>query len=188
MIMKQLNKVIIMVSHGMPPSDYPPRDKVEFFRLMSRFHNDSNTDFKSSDYERYVYLEKDMRDWPRNRKNDPFSIASQLVAKNLSQKADCPVICAFNEFASPSIEDAFERAIQMNPDEIMVITPMMIRGGSHSDKDIPQAIVEARKKYPHIKLSYIWPFAEEDIAEFLFHRIEVSERNKSNAANPLVNH
>lgn len=175
-----------MVSHGMPPTDYPPQDKSDFFRLMSRFHNEPNVDLQSKEYKKYVHLENDMRDWPRNHKNDPFFMASQRVAQHLSKKTGYPVICAFNEFASPSIEDAFEKATTMNPKEIMVITPMMIKGGSHSDKDIPQAIWRARKKYPHIKLSYIWPFPEEDIAEFLSNRIEILEKTKTNTAKPLV--
>ncbi|GAG77021.1 unnamed protein product, partial [marine sediment metagenome] len=70
----------------------------------------------------------------------------------------CPtlrIVVGFNEFCSPSLDDAFEEAIKQDPEKIIVITPMMTQGGEHSEKDIPEAIERAKKKNPNIKFSFV---------------------------------
>ena len=49
---------------------------------------------------------------------------------------------------------------------------MMTRGGEHSEKDIPEAIERARKKYPKPKFSYVWPFNISKVATFLAEQIK----------------
>lgn len=44
---------------------------------------------------------------------------------------------------------------------------MMTQGGEHSEVDIPAAIQRARKKFPTITFTYLWPFDVNEVAYFL---------------------
>jgi CbiX protein len=48
-----------------------------------------------------------------------------------------------------------------------VVTPMMTRGGEHSEADIPMAIARARSRHPSVRFQYAWPFAPAEVAGFL---------------------
>ena len=108
-----------------------------------------------------------MRRWTRTPENDPYFYASNELAEHLSHRAECPVVVGFNEFCSPSLDDAFDEVARGNPEKIIIITPMMTRGGEHSEKDIPEAIERAKEKYSKILFEYIWPFDLMEVASFL---------------------
>jgi sirohydrochlorin cobaltochelatase len=122
--------------------------------------------------QQYEELDRKMRSWARTHENDPYSFASNEIADALSNQTSYRVVVGFNEFCSPSLDEAFEEAAKVNPEEIIVITPMMTRGGEHSEKDIPEAIERAKKNNPSINFSYIWPFNTNKIAAFLAEQIK----------------
>jgi sirohydrochlorin cobaltochelatase len=90
--------------------------------------------------ERYDQLDAKMRAWPRTPENHPFHTSSIDIASNLQEVTHMEVILGFNEFCNPSLEQAFEQAIKSDPDKIIVITPMMTRGGERSEVNIPATI------------------------------------------------
>ena len=65
-----------------------------------------------------------------------------------------------------------ERAVKTSPDKIIVATPMMTRGGEHSEKDIPETLRRAQKMYPDIKIVYAWPYDVREVARFLSEHIK----------------
>jgi len=50
---------------------------------------------------------------------------------------------------------------------VLVMTPMMTRGGEHSEVDIPAAVQRAREAHPGLEVTYAWPFDPEEVAAFL---------------------
>jgi sirohydrochlorin cobaltochelatase len=108
-----------------------------------------------------------MRPWPRTVQNDPFYAGSQDLARHLRRETGLEVVVGFNEFCAPTLDEAFDQAAARSAEKIIVITPMMTRGGGHSAVDIPAAIREAQQRHPQKKFIYAWPFASEDIAGFL---------------------
>jgi len=158
--------VIVLAMHGAPPLDFPAGEMAEFMGLHSRLGHASGP-MAGADKLRFDQLEAKMRTWPRTGQNDPFYAGSQELARHLRQESGLEVIIGFNEFCAPNLDEAFERAAAREADKIVVVTPMMTRGGEHSAVDIPEAIRRAQQKFPGQKIVYAWPFATEDIARFL---------------------
>lgn len=108
-----------------------------------------------------------MRAWPRTAQNDPFYVGSQELAANLSRVTGCKVIVGFNEFCAPSLDDALNQSIAKGAEKVIVITPMMTRGGEHSEVDIPAAVQTVQAKHPETPILYVWPFRVSEVANFL---------------------
>ncbi len=108
-----------------------------------------------------------MRSWPRTEKNDPFYTGTIFLAKALEAESGLPVIVGFNEYCAPSLDEALAQAVTKGASRVVVITPMMTSGGSHSEHDIPKCINVARAKNPHIEYLYAWPFDRNKVAGFL---------------------
>lgn len=158
--------VIVLAMHGSPPLDFPRDELTEFMGLHARLEHASDPAATAARL-RYGQLEAKMRDWPRTGQNDPFYSGSQELARHLRQESGLEVIVGFNEFCAPALDEALERAVARKAGKVIVVTPMMTRGGEHSAVDIPEAIRRAQKKYPASKIVYAWPFPTEDIARFL---------------------
>jgi sirohydrochlorin cobaltochelatase len=99
---------------------------------------------------RHLELDAKMRAWPRTAQNDPFYAGSQELAANLSRTSECEVIVGFNEFYAPSLDDALNQVIARGAEKAIVITPMMTRGGEHSEVDIPAAVQAVQAQHPEI--------------------------------------
>ncbi len=156
---------IILAAHGSPPADFPQREMGELFMLHAR--KDATHDLPAASKEKYMSLEKKMREWKRTPQNDPFFAACLEMAANLEKETLLPVFVGFNEFCSPSIRQAIENVIEQGAEKVLVISAMMTRGGEHSEKEIPNTIMELEKEYPQVKLVYAYPFLSKDIARFL---------------------
>ena len=74
---------------------------------------------------------------------------------------------AYNEFCYPAIEDAVDELASENVSKIIIITTMITRGGSHSEKEIPEELHALRSKHPNIDIQYAWPFNMDSFALFL---------------------
>jgi len=158
--------VIVLAMHGSPPLDFPHDELTEFMRLYAGLGHAPGPAV-TAQRARYSELEAKMRTWPRTGQNDPFYSGSQELARHLRQESGLEVIIGFNEFCGPTLDEALERAVARKAGKVVVITPMMTRGGEHSAIDIPEAIRRAQEKFPGTKIVYAWPFATEDIARFL---------------------
>ncbi len=162
--------VIVLAMHGAPPLDFPREEMTEFMSLYSRIGHSPGPD-AGAQGKRYKELELKMRAWPRTGQNDPFYAGSQDLARQLQVASGLEVIIGFNEFCAPALDDALEGAATREAEAVIVITPMMTRGGEHSAVDIPEAIRRVQQKFPSRKIVYAWPFPTEDIARFLSSQI-----------------
>jgi sirohydrochlorin cobaltochelatase len=158
--------VIVLAMHGSPPLDFPHEELTEFMELHARLEHASGSAVTAARLH-YDQLEAKMRDWPRTGQNDPFYSGSQELARHLRRESGLEVIVGFNEFCAPTLDEALDRAVAREAGKVIVVTPMMTRGGEHSAVDIPEAIRRAQKKFPASKIVYAWPFPIEDIARFL---------------------
>ncbi len=161
-----MKNVIILAMHGIPPNDFPKHEVAELFRLATQLGHGVELG-KAALKHRHNELDAKMRSWPRNEKNDPYYTWSQELAANLSRVLGDEVIVGFNEFCAPSLDEALEQAVMRGAERVVVITPMMTRGGEHSEVDIPAAIKRAEKKYPQASFVYAWPFDVVKVAKFL---------------------
>ena len=166
-----METVIVLVMHGAPPRDFPKAESGEFFGLASRLRQTSGPERRVME-RRHAQLEAKMRAWPRTVQNDPFRAASQEMAEQLHQATGSQVIVAFGVFCAPSMDEAMDQAAALSPERVVVITPMMTRGGDHSEVEIPAAVRKAQQRHPEVQYLYIWPFELPEVARFLATQID----------------
>ena len=157
-------------THGAPPRDFLKGELTEWFGLHGRMEHASGAG-RSALEGRHAELETRIRTWPRTVENGPFRASSLELGRLLSEATGLAVLVGFNEFCSPSVEEALEQAVAQSAARVVVVTAMMTRGGEHADRDIPAAIGHMRARYPGIRFVYAWPFEDEDVASFLASRV-----------------
>lgn len=161
-----MKTIIVLAMHGMPPADFPREATVEAFRLHAQLEHGQGAAREALEA-RYAAITARMRAWPRNEQNDPFAAASEELALALRQVTGYPVIAAYNEFCGPSLDEAFDIAVARGAEQIAVVTPMMTRGGEHSELDIPAAIARGQARHPGVPFRYAWPFDVAAVAGFM---------------------
>ncbi len=177
---RQNNNHVILVGHGSPASDYPRERLREFFRLHGHDH-EANQGGHDAAHSELAAREREIREWPRTPENDPYKFGFDRLADALQKQTEHKVLAAYNEFCAPSISEVVAQVVSDGADRIIVVTTMMTPGGGHSEKDIPKALAEARKRHPNIEIVYAWPFDLERVAATL------SDQIKSFEAKPSTN-
>ncbi len=161
-----MTSAILLAMHGAPPRDFPHHETAELFGLHARMHAVKGPE-RDGLARRHDEIEARMRSWPRTAENDPFWAASLELGELLERETGLRVVVGFNEFCGPSIEEAVDLLVRGGARRIVVTTPMMTRGGEHSEVDIPAAIHRAREAHPGVEMEYAWPFEPADVAAFL---------------------
>lgn len=165
-----MSSIIVLAMHGAPPRDYPPHETGELFSLHGRLERSAGSE-RIALVQRHAELAARMRDWPRTPANDPYWAASLELAAQLASAAGREVLVGFNEFCAPSLDEALDQAAARRPEWVVVVTPMMTRGGEHSEVDIPAAIRRAEGRHAGVTFDYAWPFDVVEIAAFLAQQI-----------------
>lgn len=158
-----MKSAIVLAMHGMPPRDFPGEALAEFAGLHRRA---ASAPADSAERRRHDELERKLRSWPRTAANDPYYSASQELAAELQAEAGVPVHLGFNEFCAPDMREALDAAAR-DAALVTVVTPMMTRGGSHAEIEIPQAIEQASRRHAGVQFRYAWPFDARNVARFL---------------------
>jgi len=167
-----VNTVVVLAMHGAPPNDFPQQELAEWFGLHGRIEHARKGEPMALE-KRYAELEARMRAWPRTAANDPFYASSLELGAQLQQVAGMSVIVGFNEFCAPSLDEALEEAIGTGAEKVVVVTPMMTRGGEHAERDIPAAVERVQKRHAGVPIVYAWPFDPGGVAGFLAQRVRL---------------
>lgn len=169
-----MKSVIVLAMRGATPRDFPADELREFMSLHGRLEFSAVSHSPALE-SRYEELEEKMLGWPRTAENDPFFASSQELAAALERASGHKVVLGFNEFCSPTLSRALDEAAALGAGRILVVTPMMTRGGEHYEKDIAQAVDTARQKHPDIEYIYAWPFEAGEVAVFMAAHIKKFE-------------
>lgn len=167
-----MTTTIVLAMHGAPPSGFPRDELAELFGLHMRLEHQPLSEEQRARLEaRHAELDIKVRNWPRTPENDPFFAASLELGRHLSEATGRRVVVGFNEFCAPTLDEALDEAATLGVQRVVVVTPMMTRGGEHAERDIPAAIERARARQPAVTFVYAWPFAAEEVAGFLAEQI-----------------
>jgi sirohydrochlorin cobaltochelatase len=161
-----MKAVIVLAMHGAPPNDVPQRQVIELVGLHAGLEHAPGW-ARAVLQRRYITLDSRIRAWPRTAQNDPFWAGSQELARDLRAVTGYEVIVGYNEFCAPSLDEALDQAAALKAEKVIVITPMMTRGGEHSEVEIPAAIRRVQARHPRSPFLYAWPLDISAIAQFL---------------------
>lgn len=155
---------VVLAAHGAPATDYP-RMRVGLLMLL---------EFSGKFVERLPPLRAwrerlaaQAATWPRTAANDPYKAAVDDLAARLSHRLACPVLAAYNEFCSPPVGQAIADALSGGASEVVVVPTMLVRGNQHTELEILEAVVQARRAHPRAVIHYAWPFEESLLVSLL---------------------
>lgn len=160
----------MLAMHGTPPKDFPKTDRKELFEIRAALKHAAPPSKEL--LARHDFLDQKMRLWPRTKENDPFHFGSMELGRELATQSKFQVIVGFNEFCDPDLDKAIREAVMRSEGKVLVTTPMMTRGGSHSKRDIPATIAGVQKDFQKTEIVYAWPFPLSEIAGFLSAQIQ----------------
>ena len=160
-----MKTMIVLAMHGAPPKDISPRQVIELVGLHEGLEHAPALVRRLLE-PRYRKLDARMRTYPRTRQNDPFWAGSLELAEHLRVATGLDVIIGFNEFCAPTLDEALDQAAAQ-AGKVIVVTPMMTRGGEHSEVEIPETVRRAQARHPNVEFKYAWPLDVTAIAEFL---------------------
>ena len=161
--MNDLKKAVILVGHGGLPSDMPSEMVEKFMRVHK-----GRIKAGGPITEHEIELDTSIRKWERTPENDPYKTGLESLASHMEPMLEGHILkTAYNEFCYPAIEDAVEELAGENVSKIIIITTMITRGGSHSEKEIPEELHALCSKHPNIDIQYAWPFSMDAFSLFL---------------------
>lgn len=155
---------VVLIGHGAPATDCPPRLVGELMGLEWRGEAPGNHSLQGRSKE----LDAQIRNWPRNPRNDPYKEGLEQVARALQPLLPTELFAVgYNEFCRPSIHEAVEGVISQGAKKVLVVPSMLTPGGLHSEVDIPKALEELRGRHPGVEIRYVWPFDLKEVAALL---------------------
>ncbi len=167
-----MKTIVVLAMHGSPPRDFPRDEMLELFRLHSMLEHGGGGPQQATLEQRHAELDAKMRAWPRTPENDPFYAGARAIAQALGRTSGYEVILGFNEFCAPSLDQALDQAVEGGAERVLVVTPMVTRGGEHAEVEIPDIVQAARTRHPGVSFVYVWPFEAAHVAQFLTSQIE----------------
>ena len=159
---------VILVGHGGIPKGFPGELVTKLKRLEAQ-RRAASSPMSNEEYE----LDQKIRLWPRTPETDPYQAGLEKLATHLKHLVGkIHFATAYNEFCTPTLEEAVEKQISEGATDITVVSTMFTPGGSHSEYEIPEEMAELQKKHPNVTLNYAWPFDLGKVAEMLSNHID----------------
>lgn len=156
-------KGVVLVGHGGIPKDCPQDLVTKLKRLEAQ-----RRAAKQQPSQEELELDQKIRRWPRTKETDPYQSGLEAVGAMLRPHLNGMLFAmAYNEFCTPTLEEAVEDLVKQGVTSITVLTTMFTPGGSHSEVEIPEILDHLRPLYPAVELRYAWPFDLQLIAKTL---------------------
>lgn len=159
----QPKRAVILVGHGAIPTDYP-RELFARQRSLESARGGNGGDPSPEEME----LDRKIRQWSRTAATDPYQAGLEALGAHLKRSLDGDLFAiAYNEFCAPTLEEAVQAVIAQGARQIRIVPSMLTPGGSHSEREIPDALAQLRIKHPGIEFRYAWPFDLQQVASML---------------------
>lgn len=112
-------------------------------------------------------IANEIRRWPRTADNDPYQFAVEAIAADLSVRLGYPVLAGYNEFCAPTVGEAIDQVISNGARRVVVVPTMLVRGNSHTELEIQEAVIQASRCHRTIRIHYAWPFEQARLVSLL---------------------
>lgn len=167
-----ISKAVILIGHGGVPSDFPREQLSELKGLEQAREREGRHDM----CEREAELDQRVRGWARTADSDPYKAGLEAVGRALAARlGDRRLELAYNEFCAPSPDEVIDALVADGVQKLDLLTTMFTRGGSHSEKDIPELVERARKRHPGVRIDYSWPFELALVADLLAGQLALAD-------------
>ncbi len=161
--MSDRSRLVVLVGHGAPPSDFP-RELVARLKALEAQRRRARAPMSDEERE----LDRRVRSHPRTPETDPYRAGLEALGRALEAAlGEIEVVCAYNEFCGPSLEEAIAAGVGRGAREIVVVPSMLTPGGVHSEEEIPETLQAQREAHPHVSITYRWPFDLDRVARLL---------------------
>jgi len=101
---------------------------------------------------------------------DVLALARLMQEYREEQKVD--VSAAFLQFAEPSLPEAIKKAVHVGK-ELILVAPLFLTSGVHITEDIPEAVEEAERLYPGVKIKQCSPLGcDRRLVPIIWDRVE----------------
>lgn len=164
---------VVIVGHGMPAKDFP-RDKLRELHSLSAKVSELGGEGKAPSklVAQLKALEREARQWKRTPQNDPYDAAVKELASQVKRLGNFDiVVVAHNEMCGLDVHEAIGEAIRRGAQVVIVLPTMIIKGGVHSERDIPAKVEMAKQSHPNAKIIYAWPFDTKLVAQLFVQQI-----------------
>ena len=163
---------VILVGHGGVPTDCP----CELVMRLKGLEAQRQAAGRAPSAEE-LDLDARIRHWPRTPQTDPYRDGLEALAAALRPLLNgASLVIAYNEFCTPTLEEAAAALIAAGTTSIIVVPSMLTPGGVHSEIEIPETLDRLRQRYTGIELRYAWPVDLSLVARMLadqLHRLQV---------------
>ena len=171
--METSKKGVVLVGHGGIPKDCPQDLVTKLKRLEAQ-----RRAAKLPPSQEETDLDRTIRRWPRTEATDPYRSGLEALAAQLRPLLDGILFAvAYNEFCTPTLEEAVEDLIKQGASQITVTTTMFTPGGSHSEVEIPEILAQLRPKYPEVHIKYAWPYDLKLVTSLLVRQLKLSDES-----------
>jgi sirohydrochlorin ferrochelatase len=144
---------VILVGHGGVPTDCP-RELVTRLKTLEAQRQAAGRAPSAEELD----LDVRIRHWQRTPQTDPYRDGLEALAAELRPLLNgASLVIAYNEFCTPTLEEAAAALIAAGTTSIIVVPSMLTPGGVHSEVEIPETLDRLRQRYPGIELRYAWP-------------------------------
>ncbi len=158
---------VVLIGHGGVPKDIPKGWVTELKRLEGERRAKGGEPSEAE-----IEADNRLRNWPRTPENDPYRMGLQSLAQCLEPMLDGQkLVVAYNEFCTPSIEQAVESLVEEGYQQVILVTTMVTPGGSHADGEIPEEVAKLKTRFPDMNIEYAWPFDLGKVAELMKHQV-----------------
>jgi len=165
--MSAIKKGIVLVGHGGIPKDYPG-DLVTKLKRLEAQRRAAGQPMSAEELE----LDTKIRTWPRTPESDPYQAGLEALGAQMKPMMNGALFSlAYNEFCGPTLEQAVEDLIKQGAQSITIVSTMFTPGGSHSEYEIPEELIELRKQHPGVTLCYAWPYNLTQVSKMLVEHI-----------------
>ena len=159
---------VVLVGHGGIPKDYPQELVTKLKRLEAQRRASGNPMSQEE-----LELDTKIRTWPRTEKTDPYQAGLESLATHVRPLLNgAQFALAYNEFCGPTLSEAIEDLIGKGATKITIVSTMFTPGGSHSEFEIPEELLELKARHSDVTLNYAWPYDLNHVARMLLDHIQ----------------